>query len=200
MAAMPSDDARVPDTGRSAGSPAALPALTTERLRGERLGPEHLDALAPILGDPRVGATLGGVRNPGDVARMLEQAAEGWRRDGIGYWMFFETATGSPVARGGLSHAVFAGRPEVEVGWTVAPDRWGEGFATELGAAAVDVAFGVLELDDVVAYTLPHNAASRRVMEKLGFVYERTAPYKEFGDHVLYRLAAGVHAGARRSG
>jgi len=90
-----------------------------------------------------VGATLGGVRNPDEIARMLEQAAEGWRRDGVGYWMFFETATGSPVARGGLSHAVFAG---------------------------------------------------------LGFVYERTAPYKEFGDHVLYRLAAGVHAGARRSG
>ena len=143
MAAMPSDDAGLPDTGRTAGSPAAPPALATERLRGERLGPEHLAALAPILGDPRVGATLGGVRNPDEIARMLEQAAEGWRRDGVGYWMFFETATGSPVARGGLSHAVFAG---------------------------------------------------------LGFVYERTAPYKEFGDHVLYRLAAGVHAGARRSG
>ena len=165
--------------------------LTTARMRGERLGPRHLSALAPILADPRVGATLGGVQAREQVAVMLEQAAAGWRRDGMGYWMFYETATGAPVARGGLSRATFAGRPEVEVGWTVAPARWGEGFATELGAAALEVAFGVLGLDDVVAYTLPHNAASRRVMEKLGFVYELTAPYKTFGDHVLYRRRRG---------
>ena len=68
--------------------------------------------------------------------------------------------------------------------------RWGEGFATEVGQAALDVAFGPLNLDDVVAFTLPHNGASRRVMEKLGFEYEKTAPYKVYGDHVLYR--AGV--------
>ena len=41
---------------------------------------------------------------------------------------------------------------------------------------------------DLVAYTLPHNGASRRVMVKLGFQYEKTAQYKTFGDHVLYRL------------
>src|SRR4051794_7063920 len=135
MRAMPRDDAGPPDTARSAGSAPAAPAvLATERLRGERLGPEHLSALAPILGDARVGATLGGVRTPDDVARMLEQSAVGWRRNGIGYWMFFETATGAPVARGGLSRTIFAGRPEVEVGWTVAPDRWGEGFSRQSSA------------------------------------------------------------------
>jgi RimJ/RimL family protein N-acetyltransferase len=52
----------------------------------------------------------------------------------------------------------------------------------------MDAAFGPLRLDSVVAYTLPENVASRRVMEKLGFVYEKTAPYKVYGDHVLYRL------------
>ena len=101
--------------------------------------------------------------------------------------MWFERSTGEPVAAAG-SRAVFDGRPELEVGWTTVPERWGEGFATELGRAMVDVAFGPLESPDVVAYTLPHNSASRRVMEKLGFVYEKTAPYKTFGDHVLYRL------------
>ena len=56
------------------------------------------------------------------------------------------------------------------------PARWGEGFATELGSAMVDVAFGPLESPDLVAYTLPHNGASRRVMQKLGFESEQTAP------------------------
>jgi RimJ/RimL family protein N-acetyltransferase len=160
--------------------------LLTARMRGERLGPEHQAALAPILADPRVGETMGGVSTPEQVAEGLAAAAAAWERDGFGYWMFFDAATGEPVARGGLSRTEFDGRPEVEVGWTVAPERWGEGLATELGAAALDVAFE-LGLRDVVAFTLPHNAPSRRVMDKLGFTYEKTAPYKTFGDHVLYR-------------
>jgi len=52
----------------------------------------------------------------------------------------------------------------------------------------VEIAFGPLGSHDLVAYTLPHNGASRRVMVKLGFQYEKTAQYKTFGDHVLYRL------------
>ena len=138
--------------------------------------------------DPRVGATMGGVA----IARVVEQLAGIIGRplgeQGFGYMMWFELDTGDPVARGGLSRTMFDGKPELEVGWTTAPDRWGEGFASELGQACVDVAFGPIGSPDLVAFTLPHNGASRRVMEKLGFAYEKTAPYKTFGDHVLYRL------------
>jgi RimJ/RimL family protein N-acetyltransferase len=155
-------------------------------MRGERLGPEHLEVAAPIFAAPRVGATMGGVATREQVARQLAAAEEEWERDGFGYWMFFDAATGEPVARGGLGRKEFDGLPEVEIGWTVAPERWREGLATELGAAVLEVA-AELGLDDIVAFTLPHNAASRRVMEKLGFVYEKTAPYKVYGDHVLYR-------------
>ena len=156
-------------------------------MRGERLGPEHAAALAPILADPRVAATMGGVPTAEQVAAQLASAAEAWERDGFGYWMFFDAASGDPVARGGLGRAEFDRLPEVEIGWTVTPERWGDGLATELGAEAVEVAFGELGLAEIVAFTLPHNAASRRVMEKLAFTYEKTAPYKTFGDHVLYR-------------
>jgi [ribosomal protein S5]-alanine N-acetyltransferase len=155
-------------------------------MRGEPIGPQHQDVLLPILADPRVGATMGGVATAEEVAEQLALGAQRWETDGFGYWMFFDAATGEPVARGGLSRTVFDGRPEVEVGWTVAPERWGEGLATEVGAASLEVAAG-LGLDDIVAFTLPHNLASRRVMEKLGFAYEKTAPYKVYGDHVLYR-------------
>ena len=161
--------------------------LTTPRMRGERLGPAHQAVMEPIAADPRVGATLGGVQTAEQVAEQLALATGEWERNGFGYWMFFDAATGEPVARGGLSPTEFDGRPEIEVGWTVAAERWGEGLATELGAAAVEVAFGDLGLPDVVAYTLPDNVASRRVMEKLSFTYEKTAPYKTYGEHVLYR-------------
>ena len=155
-------------------------------MRGERLGPEHAAVLTPILTDPRVAATMGGVPTPQQLADQLALATQEWERNGFGYWMFFDAATGTPLARGGLSRAEFDGRPEIEIGWTVAPERWRQGLATELGAAVLEVAAD-LGLDDIVAFTLPHNTASRRVMAKLGFVYEKTAPYKIHGDHVLYR-------------
>jgi ribosomal-protein-alanine N-acetyltransferase len=79
------------------------------------------------------------------------------------------------------------GRDEVEIAWAVAPERWGQGYATELGAAAVRVAFADLGLASVVAYTTPGNRASLRVMEKLGFEYEREVVHANL-PHVLYRL------------
>ena len=67
--------------------------------------------------------------------------------------------------------------------------RWNEGLATELGAASLAVAFGPLGLADVVSFTLPDNRASRRVMEKLGFAFERDTIHAGL-PHVLYRLRA----------
>jgi len=160
--------------------------LETARLRGEPIGPEHRDGLIAMLGDPRVGATLGGVATPAEVDRQIAAMVAHWATRGYGWYAFTDRETGAHVARGGPHHAHVAGRDEVEIGWTVAPERWGQGLATELGAASLDVAFGPLGLLDVVSFTLPDNHASRRVMEKLGFAYERDTVHAGL-PHVLYR-------------
>jgi RimJ/RimL family protein N-acetyltransferase len=165
-----------------------LETITTERLRGERLGPQHVGILLAIFGDPRVGATMGGVWSREKTEEVAAGVDAHWSEHGFGYMVWFERAGGQPTGWGGLSRSVFDGEAVLEVGWTTAPEHWGKGYATELGRAMIDVAFGPLGARDLVAYTLPHNRASRRVMEKLGFAYEKTAPYKTFGDHVLYRL------------
>ena len=88
--------------------------------------------------------------------------------------------------RGGLQYTFVAGTNEVEVAWAIVPDRWGQGLATELARASVALAFDDLRLREIVAFTLPHNVASRRVMEKSGFEYE--GPIVHAGlPHVLYR-------------
>jgi ribosomal-protein-alanine N-acetyltransferase len=166
-------------------------AVETERLLAEPVTLDHHDAMCALLGDPRVGATLGGTLEPDAVAVALAATIAHWELHGFGYWVWRERASGDVVARGGLQHTHVGGRDEVEVGWAVMAARWGEGFATELGAASVRVAFAELGLPDVVAFTLPTNRASRRVMEKLGFVYERDLDYKG-SDHVLYRLAVAT--------
>ena len=82
------------------------------------------------------------------------------------------------------------GEPAVEVGWSISPERWGQGLAPEAGRACVDWAFEVAELERVVSYTLHENRASRRVMEKIGLRYSRDFIGKGF-EQVLYERAVG---------
>jgi ribosomal-protein-alanine N-acetyltransferase len=166
-----------------------LSGMETARMVGEPIGPQHRAGLIALLGDPRVGATLGGVATPADVDAQIASMASHWDRHGFGWYAFLDRESGALVARGGPHWAHVAGRDEVEIGWTVAADRWNQGLATEMGAASVAHAFGPLGLSDVVSFTLPDNHASRRVMEKLGFAYERDTVYAGL-PHVLYRLAS----------
>jgi RimJ/RimL family protein N-acetyltransferase len=167
----------------------AVAGFETARMRAEPIGPEHRDGLIALLGDPRVGATLSGIADPDAVDAQICRMTARWERDGFGLYAFLDRDTGALVARGGPQRCHVAGRDDVEVGWTVVPERWNQGFATELGAASIEVAFGPLALPDVVSFTLPDNRASRRVMEKLGFAYERDTVYAG-RPHVLYRLSA----------
>lgn len=176
----------------------AVAGFETARMRAEPLGPEHRDGLIALLGDERVGATLGGVADPAAVDAQIAAQQARRREHGFGWYAFLDRDSGALVARGGPKHTHVAGNDEVEIGWAVVPERWNEGLATELGAASLDLAFGALALPDVVSFTLPHNRASRRVMEKLGFAYERDTDYKGW-PHVLYRLSTASARSTSRS-
>jgi RimJ/RimL family protein N-acetyltransferase len=162
--------------------------FTTARMRAEPIGPQHRHGLIALLGDPRIGATMAGIRTPAEVDDQIERMSAFHAAHGYGWYAWLDRTTGDLIARGGVQPATVDGVGEIELGWAVVPERWGEGLATELGAACVDVAFDALGLDDVVAFTLPHNAGSRRVMEELGMTYEKTTDYKTYGPHVVYRL------------
>jgi ribosomal-protein-alanine N-acetyltransferase len=119
------------------------------------------------------------------VANLLGKQAH-WDRYGFGLWAVFDRASGAFLGRGGLQHTAVTGSDEVEVGWVIVPERWGEGLATELALASVDAGFETLAVGDLIAYTRPDNVASRRVMEKAGFSYERELEHAVC-PHVLYR-------------
>jgi RimJ/RimL family protein N-acetyltransferase len=165
------------------------PQVETSRLIGEPLDVAHEAALCALLSDPRVGLWLGGISTPAQVRLSIERQLRAWAERGFGIWAWRERSTGLVVARGGLQPIEIEGRPEIEVGWTVAADRWGQGYATELGAASVAFAFDALGLPDLVSVTLPQNRRSRRVMEKLGFAHERDAYVLGF-EQVVYRRRA----------
>jgi RimJ/RimL family protein N-acetyltransferase len=167
----------------------ALAQIQTPRLLLSWMRADDLDDLATMYSNPQVMATLGGVRSAAQTAEYLERAILHWEEHGFGWWMARDLQTGQFAGRGGLRHATVDGRAEIELGYGFMPEFWGRGLATELARESVRVGFEVLHLAELVCFTLPTNAASRRVMEKAGFRYERDIVHAEL-PHVLCRMTA----------
>jgi ribosomal-protein-alanine N-acetyltransferase len=165
-------------------------SFETARLRAERLLPEHFDILHRMHQDPRMMATLGGLRTAERTRRLLTDNLAHWERHGFGLWLLTGRDDGAFAGRGGLRHVHVGGNDEVELVYAVAAERWGQGLATEMGTAMLTIGMDDLGLKDIVCFTMTGNLASRRVMEKLGFTYERDIVYVDL-PHVLYRKRAG---------
>jgi RimJ/RimL family protein N-acetyltransferase len=165
---------------------AAVPTVETERLvlRPWRPG-EDLDALASLNADPRVMRWIAPFRplSRAESAALLERIVAHWTEHGYGLWAVSPRAAAGDAPAGRAAPAAaecigFAGLavpaflpavlPAVEVGWRLLPAWWGRGLATEAARAAVAHAFGPLGLARVVSVVDPGNAASLRVVEKLG--------------------------------
>lgn len=163
-----------------------LDTVRTARLMLTRVRAEDFADLRAMHRDPQVMATLGGVRSDAVTRDVLEQLTAHWVAHGFGYWMARDAASGAFVGRGGLREVTLGGAPEVELGYALMPAWWRQGLATELATACVRIAFEDLGRDDLVAFTLPTNHRSRRVMQRLGFTYERDIIWAGM-PHVLYR-------------
>jgi RimJ/RimL family protein N-acetyltransferase len=167
-------------------SPPAFDELRTARLFLRRMRDGDLAGLLRMNADERVMATMGGTRPAAETESYFHEQLVHWQQHGFGWWMVLDAATGELAGRGGLRRVEVGGAIEVEVGYAFLPQFWGRGFATELAHESVRVGFAELELPDLVSFTLTTNRASRRVMEKAGFQYERDVIYKGFAS-VLYR-------------
>jgi RimJ/RimL family protein N-acetyltransferase len=164
--------------------------LVTERLLLRPMQPDDEDALHAIWSNP---STLAGLRFEAEYTRAMtrrriaEKTAH-QAEHGFAIWTVLER-DGETIA-GDCGIQLLEGGPEIELGWRIAPDRRGLGYAPEAARAAVDVAFGTIGVDRIVAVTHPGNAQSRRVMEKLGM--SLVGPGHHYGgETVLYELAGG---------
>jgi hypothetical protein len=103
----------------------------------------------------------------------------------------FHDGDGDFIGRAGLHRWRFERLDEVELGYVVRSDLWGQGLATEMGAALVRHAAEVLELNELVGFTMEDNYRSKRVLEKLGFELERPFVDDDGENLVLYRFKLG---------
>jgi len=178
--------------------------ITTTRLCLREWRDADLAAWAALNADPRVREFFPSTMTFDESARSLAQIREHFARHGYGPWAA-EVIGGAPfIGFIGLSVPPFdlPFMPCVEVGYRLAFEHWGKGYATEGARAALAFGFESLGLKEIVAMTAVSNLRSRHVMEKLGMTRD---PIDDFDHpnvpaghplrrHVLYRLRSALLA------
>jgi RimJ/RimL family protein N-acetyltransferase len=168
--------------------------LETERLLLRPWRPEDVAPLHEIYSEPEVIAQLG----PYDLAETeakVERFVRQWKGEGFSHWAAEDRETGSLIGRIGLMrhHDWPESRSPVEVGWTLHPDYWGRGLATEGGRAAVACWRDFLSDPQLISITRPQNVRSRAVMERLGLTFRGTTFWHDYVQvwYALERDTAG---------
>jgi ribosomal-protein-alanine N-acetyltransferase len=166
--------------------------LNSARLIGTPAAVADFADLRRLHSDARVMATLsadGATFTDDQTGGFLQRASDHWQAHGFGLWTFRARSDGDFVGYGGIKHATVEGTDMIELAYAVTSSHWGNGFATEISKAALKLGFDAMHLDQIVAFTLPHNGASRAVMEHCGFKYDRYIVHAGL-PHVLYVLEA----------
>jgi RimJ/RimL family protein N-acetyltransferase len=170
----------------------SLDHFQTARIRAERLRPDHLAELCAMHRDRRVMATLGGLRSDAATRNYLAANLNHWERHGYGLWVLRDEV-GRFLGRAGIRHLIIEGEPEIELAYSFLTDHWGRGLATEIASALLRMAWTHLGLPNLVSYTGLANFASQRVLQKVGFSFERALDY-EGEPCLLYRIHCPGHA------
>ena len=159
--------------------------IITDRLRLRPFTFDDLDEVHTMWADPEVGRWVGGTHELlRDSIDELEGHMRHQVRHGYAFWAVEESASGRVVGEVGLQ--LLEGRgPEVEIGWCLARETWGSGYATEAARAWLAAGFALLGLPRILAVVLPENGASRRVCEKLGMA-EKGMREADGAPHVQY--------------
>lgn len=176
----------------------------TERLLLRRWHDGDRPAFAAMNADPEVMKYFPAPLSPTESNALAQRIDQFMQQHGWGLWAV-EVKNGAPfIGFVGLS---IPGNdlpcsPCVEIGWRLAAEHWGQGYASEAAQCALDVAFETLKLPEVVSFTAAVNLPSCRVMERIGmsfdgetFEHPRLPLGHPLRKHVLYRKRPCSSAG-----
>ncbi len=176
--------------------------LHTERLLLRTWRDDDLRPFAEMVADAEVMRFFPATQSTAEAAALMARVRAHFAEHGFGLWALERKDNGAFIGFTGLGRVGFeapfcrADGPTIEIGWRLSRDSWRQGFASEAARASLACAFERLELPEVVAFTVPANAASRGVMERIGM---RRDPADDFQHpnlpaghplraHVLYRI------------
>ncbi len=181
--------------------------LVTPRLLLRRWRLADRAPFAALNADPVVRRYFPNTLGPGESDALADSIEAAFAEHGFGLWAVEERGGEPFLGFVGLSVApddlpfVPPGERAVEIGWRLAREHHGKGYATEAARAALRDGFERVGLREVVSFTAAVNAPSIRVMERIGmtrdpdgdFDHPRVPAGSELRRHVLFRIRSGAH-------
>jgi RimJ/RimL family protein N-acetyltransferase len=178
----------------------------TARLRLRGWGPGDREEFRRHLNTPAVMRWLGGVQDLAGSTAAFDRLDQYQRDFGHTLWIVERTKDAALLGFCGLKRVNSPGAPisgDVEIGWRLRQDAWGQGFAKEAAVASLDLAFGRFAAPHVVALTVPGNRDSSGLMKRLGMTYRPDLDFEDdrFGPDlnpsIVYWLDAADWPAAR---
>ena len=174
--------------------------LTTARLRLRPWRDDDLEPYAALNADPRVREFFPSLHTRQESAESMQYIRDHWVQRGFGLWAVEVVGGARFIGFMGLNVPSFDApfMPAVELGYRLAFNHWGRGYATEGARAAIAFGFTTISLAEIVAMTAAGNERSRRVMSRLGMAHDAADDFDHpdigaghaLRRHVLYRLTA----------
>jgi RimJ/RimL family protein N-acetyltransferase len=173
------------------------PTIATKRLLLRPWQDVDREPFARLNADPGVMTYFLRPLDRSESDAFVDRIEGHFQRHGFGFWAVEAPGVAPFVGLVGLAIPSFEAHftPCVEIGWRLAPEHWGLGYATEAARAALGFGFETLGLSEIVAFTVPANQRSRAVMERLGmthtpaddFLHPMLPAGHPLQPHVLYR-------------
>ena len=154
--------------------------LETARLVLRQIEEGDAELQMRLLNTPQVMDHLGGTTELPEIEAKHAKSMASFAREGFGFMMMIEKASGDLVGHCGLKrvdHPLAPNQGDFEIGWLVRQDRWRRGYAGEAIRAVVDWAFTRHGAARIVALTCARNQPSWRLMEKIGMERDRALDF-----------------------
>lgn len=172
--------------------------LETKRLILRAWQKSDVESMFTINQDPKVMEYYPSLQDKAQTQRFIERINQHQNKHGFSLYVVELKSTGEMIGYVGLLRPDFEAHftPTVEIGWRLASQFWGQGYATEAAKAVLHYAFTQINLTEIVSFTTKDNLKSRRVMQKIGLSHD---PKDDFDHpnldkknplcrHVLYRI------------
>jgi RimJ/RimL family protein N-acetyltransferase len=169
------------------------PVLETTRLTLREMSLADLDFIAEMLAHPEVMRFWPKCYDRDEAADWVRRQQARYAKDGVGYWLLLDRATGRPAGQAGLLVLQVDGTEEIGLGYIIHRPFWRRGFAVEAAAGSLEYAVNELGRNRVVALVRPENLPSQAVARKLGMQMEKRTHHADY-EHLVFVKIFGTEA------
>jgi RimJ/RimL family protein N-acetyltransferase len=172
--------------------------LESARLLMRQWRDDDLAAFADMCADPHVMRYFPELLSRLESAALIGRVRGHFAELGFGLWALERKDTGQFIGFTGLGVVSFEAHftPAIEIGWRLAREHWGFGYASEAAWTALGCGFEHLGVDQIVSFTAQSNEPSQKVMQAIGMTHDPADNFEHpqlpsghpLQPHVLYRI------------